>query len=252
MDKNQVLETIKLVKEHSPKKKFNQTLDMIVNLKNLNLKNPNENMDLFITVPHKIKKPKICAIVGRELETSAKIFDKVVNIEELEVLKKDQKEVKRLSNQFDFFIAQANLMAGIATAFGKILGPRGKMPNPKAGGVVLPNSDLGQVKEKFNSLVQVKTRKELVIKTPVGKENMKDENILENTMLIYNALIHALPQEEANVSNVILKLTMGPAIKVGSKKEDVLAKIASEKPVAKSGKKESPEKKEKITKEQKE
>ena len=185
MNKELFQKTIKQVKETSPKRKFTQTIDLIINLKILNLKNPNENLDLFVTLPNPLKrKHKICAIVDKELASASKFFDKTIQQEELAGLRKNPKEIKKLSRQYDWFIAQANLMAEVATVFGKILGPRGKMPNPKAGCVITPTSNLEQVKEKLDKTVQVKTKKELIVKIPVGKEDQDDSKILENMMLL--------------------------------------------------------------------
>ena len=100
-------------------------------------------MDTFITLPHtKGKKAKVCALIGPELEQQAKqVCDSVVLSDSFDRFK-DKKDIKKLADSFDFFIAQANIMPKIATAFGRVFGPRGKMPNPKAGCVVPPNANL--------------------------------------------------------------------------------------------------------------
>ena len=78
MDKALLLENIKKVKESS-KKNFVQKIDFIVNLKNINLKKQEENIDVFVVLPHSPgKNIKICALVGREMQDQAAVFDKVV------------------------------------------------------------------------------------------------------------------------------------------------------------------------------
>ena len=206
MEKNLILETIKKVKESS-KKNFTQKIDLIINLKQINIKKPEENFDLFVALPHEPgKKIKICALVGKELTEEASIFDKVIKKEEFEDYK-DKKVLKNLAKEYDLFIAQGNLMTEVAKVFGKTLGPRNKMPNPKYNGVVTPGINLKDLKEKLEKTVRIKTKNEPIIKTYVGNEKMKDEEILDNILAIYNSLTRLLPQEEKNCKiKCLLKL----------------------------------------------
>jgi len=217
MDKALLLENIKKVKESS-KKNFVQKIDFIVNLKNINLKKQEENIDVFVVLPHSPgKNIKICALVGREMQDQAAVFDKVVAKDEFTKYL-DKKLVKNLANEFNIFVAQANLMTDVARVFGKTLGPKNKMPNPKSGAVIGPGMNLTELKTRLARTVRLKTKNEAIIKTYIGNQNMPDEQLLENAMMCYNALIRNLPQEEANVKNIILKLTMGPPVRVEKKK----------------------------------
>ena len=244
MDKKKLLETIKLVKENSKKRKFTQSFDLIINLKELNLKKPEENVDLSLVLPNDIeKKVKICALVDKSLADQAKVFDKVIQKDEFKQYK-NKKEIKKLADEYDYFIAQGNLMTDVAKAFGKTFGPKGKMPNPKTGGIVNPSSDLEALNKKLQNTVFLKTKNESSVKVKVGTEKTEDEKLSDNILAVYNAIIHVLPQEESNVQEVMLKLTMGPSVKLGSKKEDIPVK---EKPKKKKEApvKEKPKKKEK-------
>ena len=242
MEKNQVLETIKLVREFSKKRNFNQAFDLIITLKNLNLKKQEENVDLFLNLPHsRGKQLKICALVDDNLEAKAKIFDHVVNANTFKKYE-DPKLAKKLASSYDLFIAQANLMGQIATAFGKILGPKGKMPNPKSGAVVLPTADMEALKIRFSKLVRLQTKKEPIIKTSIGSVAMKDEDISANILAAYNALVHALPQEQGNIKEVMLKLTMSPRVKLGETKEQVTHHLSTIKKYNKEKKQKKPKK----------
>jgi large subunit ribosomal protein L1 len=213
MDKNLLLDTIKKVKESS-KKNFIQKIDLIINLKNLNLKKPEDNIDLFVNLPHSPGKTiKVCALIGREMSEQASVFDKAITKEEFQDYQ-DKKIMKNLVNEYDYFVAQANLMTDVAKFFGRTLGPKNKMPNPKYSGVINPGMNLKEIKTRLEKTVRLKTKNETIIKTYVGNQNMTEEQISENILSCYNSLIRALPQEEANVKNIILKLTMGPIFKV--------------------------------------
>ena len=217
MEKKQILETLGNLRSISKKRKFKQSIDAVINLKELDIKK--NNVDFFVSLPHsRGKEAKICAIVDSELETQAKqACDFVILKKELDKYKGDLKLVKKISKQYDVFIAQASLMGIIATIFGRVLGPLGKMPNPKVGGVLPPVGQVKPVVDKFRKLVRIATKKEPIIKISVGKEDMKDEDVAENVYTIYEQLIPQLPKGQANIKNVIIKFTMGNPLKVGEK-----------------------------------
>ena len=182
------------------KRNFNQTIDLIINLKKYDFKkNP---LNLFVNLPHKIKDKKICAF----LEAKNKNVETVTK----EEFKKysDKKELKELVKKFDFFIAQASLMPKVATFFGRFLGPIGKMPSPQLGILMDPNEKtISELKEKINSSVRIRT-KEASIKLAIGKENMKDEEIIENIISVYDVVLKSLPRENDNIKNIEIKFTM--------------------------------------------
>jgi len=128
--KEKFVEALKELRKSSEKRKFEQTIDLIINLKNFDIRK--ESVSLFIPLPHESTSKKICAF----LETPSEIFDKVITKPELEKWK-DKKKLKGLAKDYSFFVAIAPLMPTIAMLFGKTLGPLGKMPDPKAGGVLM-------------------------------------------------------------------------------------------------------------------
>ncbi len=214
-NKKQVFDVIKKVRENSKKRNFTQSIELYFNLKDLNLKKPEEQVEFFTQEPKPVGKKKVCAIVGPETETSAKeACDKVILQSELEKYKKDKKASKKLAEEYDFFIAQANLMGPIAGTFGRIFGPRGKMPNPKAGCVVAPKASLKSLYERLQSTVKVSAKKFPVIHIVVGTEDMSDEDIGENIMHFLDQVEHHLPKELHNVKSVLVKTTMGSPVKL--------------------------------------
>jgi len=225
MDKQLIETTLKKVKDNSPKKNFNQSLDLIINLKGLDLKKTEHNVNMYVTLHHNNgKKVSVCALVGPELEGKAKeVCEEIVLADQFEKYK-NKTEVKKLANRHDFFIAQAPLMAKIATTFGRYLGPKGKMPNPKIGSILPPNANVKQTYEKLKNTVKLVTKNEPTIKCRVGSQDSPDDSIVDNVMLIYNSVVQKLPNEQNNVKSVMLKLTMGPSFVVGKEKEDTKGK----------------------------
>lgn len=205
MELKQALDELK--KEE--KRNFDQSIDLIINLKGIDVKK--DNINAIIPLPHKFKEKRVCGFFTKK-------FTAVKTVTDLEFPKyKDKKELKNLIKNFDFFIAEAKLMPSVATNFGKILGPTGKMPSPQLG--ILPNPDDASIKavlEKINSSIKIKV-KEASIKISVGKQKMKEEQIIENIEAIYRGVVNALPIKKDNVKNVMVKLTMSKPINVEMK-----------------------------------
>jgi len=211
MDKAQVQKALAEIKAQ-PKRKFTQSYDLIINLKNLELKsNP---VDIFVTLPFsKGKKVSIAALVDQELVEQANKFCDLV-IKEPEFQKYDKKAAKRLGEHYNYFIAQASLMPKIAANFGRVLGVKGKMPNPKLGCVILPNANVEALVRKLRQTVRLQAKKGLNLQCLVGKEDLPEDNLIENILAVYNAVVKHLPNEFQNIKNVSLKLTMGKPVKI--------------------------------------
>lgn len=214
MEKEQILRIIKEARANSQQRKFKQTFDFVINLKSMDLKKPEHKINAFVVLPHgRGKKAKICALVDIDLVDQAKIeCEKVIDKSQFPNMK-EKKELKRLVSGYDYFLAEASIMPQIAATFGKVLGPAGKMPNPKAGCIVPPKSIIKPVCERLRNTVNLQTKNEITIKAPVGTEDMKDDEIAENIQLVYNTILHVLPQEKANIKSILLKLTMGKPAK---------------------------------------
>jgi large subunit ribosomal protein L1 len=181
-------------------RKFDQSVDLIINLQKFDIKR--EQVNLFVSIPHKAKEKKICGF----LEIKNPNVDTITKSEFKNY--SDKKQMKKLIDKYDFFIAQASLMPVVATTFGRVLGPAGKMPSPQLG--ILMNVDdkaIAELKNKINNSVKIKT-KEASIKLPIGKQSMKDEEIIENILVIYNAVLKALPKGNDNLKNLEIKFTM--------------------------------------------
>ncbi|MDP3639582.1 MAG: 50S ribosomal protein L1 [Nanoarchaeota archaeon] len=214
MEKADIQKALDELKQQ-PKRKFVQTYDLIFNLRNLLIaQNP---IDLFVTLPKsRGKAVKVAAFVDQQLaEQAQKHCD--LAIKESEFSKyADKKKQKQLAETYDYFLAQSTLMPKVAASFGKVLGTRGKMPNPKLGGVVPPTANLAPLRERLNKTVRLSAKKSMNMQCSVGKENQPDEEIIENILAVHHALARQLPNETQNIRNVALKLTMGKPVRIGA------------------------------------
>ena len=216
MEKQDVINAIKELREKSPKKNFKQSVDVLINLKDIDLKKPEHNIDLYLQLPNPShKKLKLGAFVDQQLGVQAKkLFDTIVLKEDFSKWVNNKKDQKKLASSYDFFVAQVELMPQIATTFGKVFGARGKMPNPKAGCVVAGTSNLEPLVNKLKDTIRIKTRNETSIKLVIGGEEVSDDKLTDNILFIYNNVLSKLPQEKQNIRYIGIKYTMGPLIKI--------------------------------------
>lgn len=118
---------------------------------------------------------------------------------------------------FDIAIAaQGEVMAKVAKRLGKVLGPRGLMPNPKAGTVV-PAEDIPRVIKEFRlGRVEFKIDKTANLHVPIGKVSFEAEKLLENLASLMEAVIQAKPPGAKGqyIKKIVLTSTMGPGVKV--------------------------------------
>jgi len=188
------------------KRKFSQSIDLIINLRKIDVrKNP---INLFLQVPHKIKDVKVAGF----LEEKSNILD---TITEKDFSKyKEKKDIRKLAKKYDYLISNAKLMPKVASVFGRVLGPKGRMPSPQTGILTKESDDeIKKIIEKLNKSVKIRA-KEPSIKVRIGTEEMKEEEIEENIKIVYNGVLKVLPNNKENVKDILIKLTMSKAIKI--------------------------------------
>ena len=187
-------------------RKFNQSVELIVNLKKFDVRKTQINT--FVNLPHITRVKNVCGF----LEEKSSIVDTIPKAQFIGY--KDKKKLKELVSKYDFFIASAPNMPAVATTFGRVLGPAGKMPSPKLGIIAQENEDsIKEVVDRINKTLRVQT-KEASIKVMVGKEKMSDKEIVENINAVYKAILKELPLGKENVKSIMVKFTMTKPLRV--------------------------------------
>lgn len=202
---------VKKALEHSPKRNFKQTVDLSINLKDVDLSIPKNRIQEDIVLPHGRGKPiRVCVIGSGEMLLKAKdVADRVVSVEELSTIADDKKQAKKMANEFEYFIAEAPLMPTIGKRLGIVLGPRGKMPKP-----IPPGADPTPMIDNLRKSVSIRSRDKMTFHTAVGTADMKPEDIAENIELIVKRLGMKLEKGTMNIRSAYVKTTMGPSEKV--------------------------------------
>ncbi|WP_297499241.1 50S ribosomal protein L1 [Thermococcus sp.] len=211
-DRQKLVEAVKEAKARAKPRHFTQTIEIAVNLKDIDLRKPENRFKLEVVLPHgRGKEPKIAVIAdGAVAEAAKKLGLDVISGEELEELAKSPRQARKLAKNYDFFIAAAPLMPKIGRYLGRYLGPRNKMP------VVVPPTmtNLEPIVEKLKKTVRIQLKNNPVVHARIGTENMDEEKLAENAEAVLHAIINKLERGENQVKSVYVKTTMGPAVKV--------------------------------------
>ena len=194
------------------KRGFSQSIDLVFNLKDLDLKKPENRLNESVDLPHAPKnETRIVVFATGDLATRAKSSgaDQVMGREELASFGGNKKEVKKLADSTDFFIAETTMMAAVGKVLGPVLGPRGKMPTP-----VPPKASIKNVVARHNRIVRVRVRDQLNAQCRIGSEDMSNDKLADNIEAIISRLEAKLPRGLNNVREIGVKMTMGPFVKI--------------------------------------
>ncbi len=194
------------------KKKFTQSIDLVVRLREVDLKKPENRINETITLPNPPEKAlKVCVIASGDLATRAKSAgaDMLIGRQELDSLAKDKKAARKLAQENDFFIAEAPLMPLVGRALGSFLGPRGKMPTP-----VPPTAPIEQVVANHRKMVRVRMREQPVLQCRVGTESMPDDKLAENIQAVVSRIEQKLERGFKNIGEILVKGTMSKPVKI--------------------------------------
>lgn len=210
MTKEKMLDALKRARG-GKRRGFVQSIELLINLKDLNPKRPEERVTGEVLLPHGTGKTRRVGFFAEgELARLAREggADLVLSEKEINELE-DRESARRLSEGCDVFLAQADLMPLIGKRLGPVLGPRGKMPKP-----VAPRTNPGPLIERSKRTITFTTKGQPTLQAMIGTEGMPDEQLVENALALLEAVERALPKGFSQVRSVFTKLTMGEPVGV--------------------------------------
>ena len=195
----------------APERKFGESVEVSVNLKDLDLTVPKNRLEDEIPLPNgRGRSVKVAVFGSPELCQKIRgVADVVVPANELDDLAKDAKAAKRMVAEVDFFLAEAPLMPAIGKRLGVVLGPRGKMPRP-----VPPGSDPTNLVHALKRSIRVRSKGNRTFHAPVGTRSMKPEELAQNLDAVLNRIVGKLERGRTNIESVYVKTTMGPSVRL--------------------------------------
>ncbi len=219
MNKNQVLDALKLMREKSKERKFKQSVDLTITFRGLDFKKPDSAISLELNLPNPVSARKGAAkalLFVRDSGFALQAKDlvaRIINENEIHALKK--KDAEQLASEFDVLLAEGPVMLTVAKYLGQILAPKGKMPRPVQTSI----PQLESMLKTGHSLTKVSNKKGKnipMIHVKVGTQESSDNELAENVLTVYNAVEEKLPGKKQNVRSIYLKFTMGPPVKIGA------------------------------------
>ncbi len=207
-------EAIRVVRGSVPAS-FSESVDVAVNL-NVDPRKADQIVRGATVLPHGLGKEIRVAVFadGEAAEAAVEAGADVVGLQEL------ADEIKQGKIEHDVYIAAPNAMR-VVGALGKVLGPRGLMPNPKSG-TVTPN--VGEaVRNAKAGQVRYRTDKSGIIHCSIGKKSFSEEAILENLTALLNELLKAKPPAAKGIymQRITLSSTMGPGVRIDQSSIDL-------------------------------
>ena len=193
------------------KRKFVESVEVAINLRDVDLQNPQKRINAEVALPHGRGRPARVAVFaqGEMAVISKKIVDTVISPDQIEDLSDNKREAKKLADKFDFFVAETGLMATIGKSLGIVFGPRGKMPRP-----IPPQADIERIIKSLTNLVPVRSKDRPTFHVPIGNVSMPQEQLAENLETIIKRVESSLDRGSDNIASIWVKTTMGKAVKL--------------------------------------
>ena len=200
-----ILSAIKQLREKGIKRNFSQSIDLVVSLKELDLKKSENKFTDEVALPHGRGKEARVIVFSDTIKDAGEA--QIFTGEDLNGLANSKRSAKKLVAKTDFFLSEPKLMPVIGKVLGQFVGPRGKLPKIIAG-------DVKGIVKNLRKSVRVRIKDAPVIQCLIGKEDMKDEEIAENVEAVLNFLEKKLPKGKNNIGKLMLKTTMGQPVKI--------------------------------------
>ncbi|WP_303214943.1 50S ribosomal protein L1 [uncultured Enorma sp.] len=201
------LEAVKLVKEVAPAK-FDETVEAHFRL-GIDTRKADQNIRGSISLPHGTGKTVRVAVFaeGEKAREAEEAGADVIGSDELVA------SIQGGEINFDAAIATPNMMAKVGR-IGKILGPRGLMPNPKLGTVTMDVAKM--VGELKAGRVEYRADRYGICHVPLGRVSFDDQKLVENYAALYTEILRVKPSSAKGryVKSIALSSTMGPGVKV--------------------------------------
>jgi large subunit ribosomal protein L1 len=206
-----IVEAVSRALEEAPPRNFRETVDLAINLRDLDLNDPANRVDESVVLPAGTgQETTIVVFASGETALRAEdVADQVLSGDDLEELGDDSDAAKDLANETDFFVAEASMMQDIGRYLGTVLGPRGKMPTP-----LQPDDDVVETVNRMKNTVQLRSRDRRTFHTRVGAQDMSADEIAENIDVIVRRLEANLEKGPLNIDGIYVKTTMGPSVEV--------------------------------------
>jgi len=212
VERVQILEAVKAAIEAAPERKFQESVEIAINLRNIDMAQPKNRIDETMALPNGTGRIEKIAVLGKgDITTQAKAagVDLIIGPEEIERLGGERREARKMASEYRYFLAETAVMPLVGRYLGTRLGPRGKMPTP-----VPPGMDIGSTVERLRTSVKFRSKDKTTFHVKVGNATMDAELVAENIDAVLKKVETSLESGAMNIRSVYVKTSMGPAVRL--------------------------------------
>lgn len=209
MDKKKLADAINKALEEKGKKKFKQSVELIINIRGIDFAKSENRLNLDIILPKGKGGKELKSAVfaeGSMADEAKRAGADLVIMPDVIPSYAEASKLKDLSDNY-FLLAQPNLMGQVAKSLGQALGKKGKLPRPIVG-------NMKELIQKSKNSVRIVSKGKYmpVAQALIGTESMNPDELFENAETVYEAVKNKV--NEGNIRSVFVKLTMGRPMRV--------------------------------------
>jgi len=209
MDKKKIHDAISKALEEKGKKKFKQSVELIINMRGIDFSKSEHrlNLDVFLPKGKGGKDLKVAVVSDEVIASQAKKAGADLTISANEIANyAEPTRLKDLAKNY-VLLSQPNLISQIAKHLGQYLGPRGKLPKPITGNIV-------DLMDRSRKSIRITSKGKYmpIAQAFIGTEVMSVEDLTENAEAVYDSVKNKVT--EGNIKNMYVKLTMGKPVRI--------------------------------------
>ncbi len=215
LNEKEILTALEQMEKNSKKRKFEQTIELTINFKDMDPKKADNQIDVKVNFPHSTGRGSGKALLFAKTKEFAdkvkELFATIIMEDKISELKKT--DIAKIL-EHDVLLAEGSAMLTVGKHLGQDLAPKGKMPKP-----ITPQQadEIKNIVSSAKSSVRITNKKGKgipLVQVVVGKESFKEKDLAENILTAVKAVENVLPKKKQNIKSIFVKKTMGQAIRV--------------------------------------
>jgi len=208
--KDKLKEAIEQAIASSRKRKFKQSVELVVVFKDANPKAPEFKFRDAIYMPKGLGKPsKVCVVADGDMLINARKAGADLVLSKEDVQKMDRKSAKKIAQMCDWVLVRADLMPIAGRILGPALGPRGKAPTP-----IPMNANIEDLIKRYRNTTRFRNKEQPFVSGKIGSEDMSVDDLVENAIAALTHIENKIKRPLIYSSRIYIKTTMGPSIEV--------------------------------------
>jgi len=208
--RNKLKEAITQAINSSKKRKFKQSVELIVVFRDADVRAPEYRFRDAIYMPKGLgKPPKVCVVADGDMLIQARNAEADLVLSREDIQKMDRKTAKKIAQMCDWVLVRADLMSIAGRTLGPALGPRGKFPTP-----IPMNANIADLIKRYRNTTRFRNKEQPFVGGKIGTEDMSPDDLVENAIAALTHIENKIKKPLIHNARIYVKTTMGPPIEV--------------------------------------